>query len=260
MLRNASKDQTMDQSGFWHVDHGAYRAAYFEAIARAKNELPDELYQSLSTPEAISLPGACLESPIRVLVMGQETFGNYQRLADCGPGDSGGYEAWARQIGGRIAFDYATGGNASQQASTFWRAFDEISVALKLGSRKALAWSNLFKVQIESQTDSVSMSRRTAADQMEVVRWQLDLFRAEMEYIKPDAIVFLTGSTHWVMDHMFKGRHRLRTKDEFKIVEIDDLEIPMIQTFHPGAARFKGAAVNEVRSKAVEFLKSELGR
>ena len=182
--------------------------------------------------------------------MGQETYGNHQRLYGC-------EAAWSRQIGGYIAFEYADGAEASMRAGKFWTAFDEIREALGLPSKTAVAWSNLLKVQlISALNNSHSISRLCAEDQMRVVRWQRNLFDAELRYIKPNAIVFLTGRLHWVACHMFED-HQLIPNGTFNVAKIPTMDIPMVQTSHPNSR--KGASVDRARLNAVHYLQDQLG-
>ena len=234
----------------WYIDQGAYRRTYFEAIASAPSDMPEELYRLLSTPMACALTQEFLNSPRRVLVLGQETFENDQGLAQCNA-----FNAWSRQIGGYIAFDYAYGGTSQQASGRFWTAFDEITAALGLENRRSLAWSNLVKVQLLDGTKtSVSISNLPAEDQMAVVRWQRNLFRAELEHVSPDGILFLTGDLHWVAKHMFDG-HRLIPREGFEIVQIEGLDIPMAKTWHPNARKWR--SVVDARAAAISYLRTD---
>ena len=235
----------------WRVDTGNYKRAYCEALQRAQSDLPPHILSKISVPQAIALPAVFEQQRIRLLVMGQETRGNHLGLIGCDC-----YETWSRQIGGYVAFDYADGGDASQRNGKFWKAVDEIREVFALPSKRAMAWSNVLKVQlIEETKNSYSLSRLPSEAQMQVLRWQRKLFEAELAFIRPSAIIFLTGSLHWVADQMFDSHQRL-TKGSFDIVRIENLEIPMVQTHHPNARN--GASVNRARADALGYLKAQL--
>jgi hypothetical protein len=231
----------------WIVDTGEYKEEYCRSINKIEEE---PIFKKLSTPSACVLSEEYTLSRPRILVFGQETYGNYQAAEGCCF-----YEAWSRQIGGYIAFDYAYGGEPRQASGKFWRAFDEIASAFDLPSRRALAWSNLVKVQlIEGVRNSVSITKLNAKEQMTVVKWQRELFHAELRFTRPDAILFLTGGMQWVAEHMFDGYCRIQ-RQGFSTVTVRGLHIPIATTYHPNAR----VSTASGRNGAVAHLKSELG-
>lgn len=243
---------TLETNELWHVDHGDYRRVYLETVEAAQNVLPEQLVSLLSTPQAVALPASFLDEKVRVLVMGQETLDNDHRLSGATP-----YDAWARQIGGCISFDYAYG--AGQASGKFWKAFEELRQQFGVETRRGLAWSNLMKVQLTSPVGpSYSVSTLSADQQMAVIAWQRDLFVAELAYIRPDAILFLTGGMHWILDHLLEG-YSAREQGDFRVVEAAGYDIPMAQTWHPNA-RKDTDLIASARSEAAAYLMSKLSR
>lgn len=137
----------------WRVDKGAYRTAYYEAIESAKTSLSQTLMSQVSTPEAWALTTEYVGARKRIMIMGQETFGNLTALSYAQR-----FQSWSASIGESIAFDFAIG--ESQETSPFWRAYEEIIAQLGLPSRRHTAWTNLAKVQL-TREDGPSRSIST---------------------------------------------------------------------------------------------------
>lgn len=95
---------------------------------------------------------------------------------------------------------------------------------------------------------------------MPVVNWQRDLFQAELRFIAPQAILFLTGGRRWVLEHMFDSVHVTPIEEAgYDVVKIPALPIPMAQTYHPRAYNTRPPGTVVSRANAVEYLRSELG-
>jgi hypothetical protein len=241
----------------WYVDRGEYRQTYIQTVERAQHELPKHLLEKISVPEAYALHASFREQTApRVLIVGQETYGNYLNIRGRSP-----FDAWENQVREAIAFDYAYGLGV-ERTSRFWLAFEEIRNVFGLPTRRALAWSNLLKVQLIAPiNDSMSTTNLPAEDRNHILRWQRALFRKELQFIKPGAILFLTGSKHWIAPQMFDpGRYReYELAPGATIVEITEpnYKIPMVQTYHPGA-RMDLQFLREARLKAVDYLMTSL--
>ncbi|MDX8540104.1 hypothetical protein RFM23_21015 [Mesorhizobium abyssinicae] len=253
---NKDREIIMADGMMWLIDKGSYKAAYYQAIESAKIGLSQPLAAQLSTPEAWALTGEYVGAKKRIMVMGQETFGN---LASLSAAQS--FHAWSAAIGESIAFDFAIG--ESQEASPFWRAYQEIIAQLGLPSRRHTAWTNLAKVQLTLEDGpSRSIFTLDPRSRMDVVRWQKPLFLSEMEFAKPDAIIMLTGSLTWLIERMYENVRISKMGDEdqsFNVVEIPSLDIPIVQTYHPAARSSAVKNVGARRRNAVEHLISQIG-
>ncbi|OBQ67974.1 hypothetical protein [Mesorhizobium erdmanii] len=249
------REKIMTDGMTWLVDKGSYKAAYYDAIESAKTSLPQTLVSQVSTPEAWALTSEYAGAKRRIMVMGQETFGNLTSLSAARP-----FHSWSAAIGESITFDFATG--ETQETSPFWRAYQEIITQLGLPSRRHTAWTNLAKVQLTLEDGpSRSISTLEPQSRMEVIRWQKPLFLAEMEFAKPDAIIMLTGSLTWLIEHMYENVQisQMGKEDEaFNIVQIPALNIPIVQTYHPAARAGSVTNVAGRRRNAVEHLISKI--
>lgn len=245
----------MGGEGTWLVDNGIYRSTFEATIETASSVLPLHIYSNLSLPEAWPLSNAYALAANKIMIVGQETLDNSTPLAGTSP-----YKAWAWSIGEAIAFDFAL--NAKQASNSFWRAYQEIVDALGLPSRRHSAWSNICKVQLLTAVNgSKSISKLPARERMVIVNWQRALFRAEVEASRPNAIIFLTGGMAWILKHMFDGVECVTTGpkgEEFDVLTCNELQIPLVQTYHPGAQRWGVKNVPERRAQAVAYLKQQL--
>ncbi len=229
----------------WHINKRVYRTDYYKMIANRKEALPANLLDLLSTPEAIALTDSYVGQTNRVLVVGQETYGNYSPLSSATE-----FSAWSAQLGGYIAFDFAYEEGATG-TSKFWKAFDEIAQYFELPDRRALAWSNLCKVQLlEPIKGSFSIRNLPAEMQMKIIKWQHLTMFSELEFIDPDAIVFLTGSMSWILRETF-GAEITEDPAGFNKVNIPGIPIPMVQIAHPNARHETATA----RANALAYLK-----
>ena len=247
------------ETQFWTVDRGDYRNEYFATIERARSELGTEIAQVLSAPEACALTQQYLGSKPRILVMGQETYTNFQPLGEV-------FECWAQQIGGTIAFDYGYS-DVRRGSTTFWKAIDEVYDTFGGKSRRALAWANICSVQRLKSFDG-SYSINNVSDlfpdggptvRLKVVQWQASLVRAAVAYARPEAIMMLTGELSWMGKHTFAGYAERPVSCDgghFNVVTWEGCGIPVVQTSHPGA---RGSKFASIRRSALKYLKAEMG-
>lgn len=254
----------------WCVDDGDYRAAYVEAVLHA-NTLSPETAKLLSTPQAIALTPEYLSSPVKIMIMGQETADNYMPLIP-GPDRSGGwaFHSWANSIGSAIAFNYAI--NESQRSGPFWRAYREISDGLGIPSVRHTAWSNISKVQLIGGK-TASIESLPIEERMKVIFWQRKLFVAELNFAQPDVVIMLTGRMTWMIDHLLNSRHEaewrnksdvnrhaLGTQDNQFYGRVDVPQFPHVvfaNTYHPNA-RIEATVKTELRAGVIDFVNNTI--
>ena len=130
--------------------------------------------EDYSWPLLIKATEAYVESPTRLMIVGQETYGWYGHFA---PGRS-------ERITG-IQDHYAEFDFAARYKSTpFWRAVHRLrSTVASSSDRRALAWSNLLPVD-KAQKRPWALEGHLA---------KLGILRREIEVLKPDVVVFFTG-------------------------------------------------------------------
>lgn len=179
-----------------------YREA-FKATLESSPTLGINLESRLSTVHALALTEDYLTSPLKIMIMGQETAGNHDRLDAIDRSVSNWQDTqFERAVAGVRDFDY--GYDKSQGSSLWWSAYQEICDHFGLNSRRATAWSNISKVQLwDASAGSVSIYNLSSDDQMAILKWQKQLFLSEIDYAQPDIIIMLTGRMSWMACHLF---------------------------------------------------------
>ncbi len=72
------------------------------------------------------------------------------------------------------------------------------------------------------------------------------ILRKELEILKPDAIIFVTGPNYdYIIENSFKGLEKLKvynkSEREICILKHADLPVKSIRVYHPNAHKFQGA-------------------
>jgi hypothetical protein len=185
------------------TDLATYKLALKTAIETAPAALDASVLQRISVPQSIFLTDAYHNASIKVMVMGQETLGVHRRLADIDQTRRDWFNDFYSTSQQEFdVFDF--GFSMNWKRNPFWTAFQEVSDTFDLPDRRAVAWSNLSKVQLIGPIgNSVSIKHMSPSERMQVVRWQTDLARAEIAFARPDVLVMFTGGLSWMARCMF---------------------------------------------------------
>lgn len=245
----------------------ALEADYHAEIATMleMNGLAEATAQNICEPQVLFLTEEYMESPIRVLIMGQETAGVEIPLHQAAA--EGMNRMIERQRESFEKFNFGMG-----YSGPFWRAYDEVCRTFGLTSRRAAAWTNICKVQlIDPISGSVSVEKLGSNGCMEVVNWQRMMARAEMRYAQPDVIVMFTGGMKWMARHLYKS------DPNSSVLDVDFVNIsgcsPMtvsisaevlngalaVSTYHPNGGRTAAAKAQtkDDRELALEWLRDQ---
>jgi hypothetical protein len=194
--------------------------AYLSAIARwsalRSAELPGT--PALSAPLVVELPPGYDSSRVRVMIVGQESFGW---------GESLDYNKKADETLDTLKFwyrDFDRG--ARYRATPFWQAAGQIYSALNPGSdSRAFLWSNLYKMDVGGRRPSAEREREIDDAhllQLEVAEW------------KPQVVVFFTGPQY--DDRLlrcFPGATIVQLARALARVTHPDLPSLAFRTYHP---------------------------
>ncbi|EDQ06536.1 hypothetical protein DSM14862_00277 [Sulfitobacter indolifex] len=232
----------------------SYVETYNNVIRDAKN-LPPEIVENITVPEAIYAPPEYLASPIRVLFAGAEAYGGGQSLSDAEINKT----ANDRLNWKECFFQKRVVGK--KYSTPFWRQFDWIAEGLGLIGREAIAYSNVCRVQrIEEVNGSYSLSagKPLYADnfgttRLEVGRWQSPLVELEWVTLKPDVVVVSAIDGHQWLSKTFPDLVRRDVSiGNFRVQIWDNLPVPTIGIRHPGKGRWQ--ASDEIQPKVIQLI------
>lgn len=242
-----------------------YRDAYIQALRDAPL-LGEDIFGQISSLQAMRLSDEYRAAPIKVMIMGQETYRNEVHLKSIPMlGDQWCADEYDRRVLEEIRFDFAYG--KDPEGSRWWRAYSEICDHFKLPSRRATAWTNISKVQLADNSGyGVSISKLPAQSQMKLLRWQRPLLLAEIRYARPDILIMLTGGLSWMARQIFledDGSFATEiaipgTPNNTKRLFSSSLGPTVAAyTLHPASRRHKNVELAEIRSTLLAWCDDE---
>ena len=221
----------------WIADSGAYRQAYIDAVTQLidGSGLDPQFGADLSLPQAVAVHESYFASEIRLLVMGQETKGKegdpdrfrYNRAAP--------EHAWVDATGSSIAAAY-------QNAGPFWQAFNLFCGRFGRADTRSVAWSNVSKAQLlVPRNGSVAVHKHDNFKAQQYGDWQAELFRAEMNFLKPHGVLAFVGPNqhgellHTMLNHGAPvGAHAAwRDADGYRVWSRPGLPYCLVSAYHP---------------------------
>jgi hypothetical protein len=164
-------------------------------LESARRKLPNDLIEKLSAPFVLS---ALEPAKRRLLVFGQETFGWGGANPNAPEGRLGHWLDQPAQVAAEgLAKSYAELFSSGGSSTPFWDAKRTLVDAL--GGAWTVTWSNLMRV--DTSPLSTKHGWRTFStwwnlsyrEVDEICAWQAPLHRAELNALRPDAVLFLTG-------------------------------------------------------------------
>lgn len=250
------------------------RAEYLDQMQKLIQKAPEELGQDvvalLSVPQLTVLTPEYLAAPIKIMVMGQETYNEEVPLSSLydenGTHTDSAFAAFLADYQVRFEhFDFGSG----YEHLPFWKAWSDVCRLFGLSSNRSIVWSNLSKVQLlYPYRNSMSVAKLPSHQATPVTRWQKHLARAEMRYVKPDVVLMFAGDNIWMAEHMYgdKGFFSPRQvsfqqvgdlpKSTRQVLIPDHPEIAAFTTYHPNVRpkyRQKALAEREVLFEALRM-------
>ncbi len=175
-------------------------------------------FTGLSRLLLICVPEAYFRSSVKLMVVGQQTYGWENKNEHT-------VDALMKEY---KDFDLSR----ERPTSVFWQAAHELHKKLNPdGPEHAFLWSNLVKVD---------QNRRRPQPEIEAVVSQYELLQKEIKITKPDVVVFLTGPSYDErLYNSFPGAMPEEILPEPKLNRLDYEQLPMntFRTYHPGYLR-----------------------
>lgn len=190
------------------------RNLYSVALPRLRAALPHDT--SVSQPLFLEVPEDYTRTKIRLMVVGQETFGW---------GESG-RDSLHDILSTYRTFDLGR----DYRRSPFWQAAHWIHRTLNPeGPERAFLWSNLVKVD---------QARRRPSPQIEEAVSALELLPAEIEITRPDVVVFFTGPHYdQRLERTFPGVRLHEVVPGVRQLDHAALPYHSYRTYHPAYLR-----------------------
>ncbi|MEH2701554.1 hypothetical protein DXU03_31180 [Rhizobium johnstonii] len=241
-------------------EYAIYRNELFTMIKAAPEALGDDIIQLLSIPQATIVTEEYLEAPVKVMIMGQETYNEELSLRDLyradGHHDEVAFESYFKAYQASFKdFDFGE----RYPHLPFWKAWNEVVELFELPSRRSIVWSNLSKVQLlRARKESYSVAKLPSAKAAPVVRWQKHLARAELNLVRPNIIIMFTSDNTWMAEHMY-GDKGFNSDRQVSFAQIPDLpettrrviipdhpNVMAVATYHPNVRpQYKAKAMAE---------------
>jgi hypothetical protein len=244
---------------------------YNEYFVNHAKELEEE--RNFSRPFLMNVKEDYIKSSKKVMIVGQETFGWY-----------GTYEQFLNEkdsveITQKI-YDKFLENCSNDYNSPFWNFFNELK---KVNSDASIIWNNVFKFEtvdylntpeaLNNKYGLSSLSKmkkyRYLIDKIKAL--QKDVFIKELDILKPDVVIFLTGHPYdsLFMDWQFKDisifyqsieEAENQGIDKWKLGQFrnDHLPLKTFRTYHPNYLR-RSSKLSKVQKDFIfEFFKKQL--
>jgi hypothetical protein len=214
-----------------------------------KGPATDAVLRELNGPFLVATNTEYENSRPRIVIVGQENNGWMDDIAD--------YLGWvgSKSIEDALAvyrgFDIAT-----YRYGTFSRYFslfrDRLLGETPEGGRRSILWTNLFKLNHKGKQSIYSPLLEP------MLKLQEEVFAQEMNALKPDAVVFLTGPRYDHIIERFYPKVLFRAVDGHPVNEVAEVVaegLPKLsfRTYHPGY-------LNRIRSKKPHCIESIIPR
>ena len=206
-----------------HKVQAALDSYYTEALTEAERAFVP-YFRELSAPFLLSVSQAYLDAPVRVMFIGKETNGWFDKLGAFYERPDGIDVAKARYEDQQLR---GTGN------SEFLRQRKRFADAFTGGDQAAVCWNNLMKMDWHRPRHGYS--RTSIAHSAHLFNFSVAAVRFEIELLKPDLIIFGCGHSY---DRALKAvlPDRVRVKIEPKALwHFRSNGIECFRTFHPDA-------------------------
>jgi len=200
------------------------------------NELSEP--ENLSAPLLLNIQESYLKSKPRIMFVGKET--NHWLTKNRPSEDRKGInflinhfdEAFQRLF---HRYDEALSDNFEKTKSDFFTVYNKFTNG-ELGS---VVWNNLFKMSYDQKKSKKNNFSKSSINHSDVLRkLSKDTFIGELEILKPDILIFVTGADYdKVIKDFFPNYETINVKIKKRLwkfkLKIDNKEIICYRTIHP---------------------------
>lgn len=208
-------------------------AFYARALEDIRPLFDDKQASELSAPMLVSIFEAYLKAPVRVMFVGKETNKWCGKLSDFFANDNGIDRVLAR---------YRDHLGRGRWKSPFMQTLGRTAKELAGGEPEAILYTNLMKMDWEKGGRGFARNSKKHSDTLS--KFSRDLFRFEVDLLKPDVIIFASGAPY---DSVIKNIFPCQERSASERVEPKALwrfnvgSIVCYRARHPSAIPKKGS-------------------
>ncbi|MBN9367381.1 MAG: hypothetical protein J0H59_10145 [Comamonadaceae bacterium] len=215
---------------------------------KKETNLPLYLAKRASPPLLLSVPEKWVNSPKRILIIGQETLGWAFDPSDYFPGLKTSIMSFSdflstpdsvnAMVAGYRDFEFARHQHENYN-SPFWRTYRTIRRALgedEDGSETTVLWTNLFKMSLDGGS---VVHNGTTEETLTLRDAGTASLHAEIKALAPTGVIFFTGPNY--NEHLYAQFPRINLRDfvGHNPEKTAKLEHPLLpactfRTYHPG--------------------------
>jgi hypothetical protein len=231
----------------------------YNAVIEGAENLPQEIKERITVPEAIYIPPGYLEAPTKILIAGSEAYGGGLPLMDAQITLTAQDRLAAKE---KLFQDVVV---ALKKSTPFWRQFDWIAEGFGLAGREAIAYSNVCRVQrIEPVNDrySLNVGPPLFADdygktRMAIGAWQSPLVELEWATLKPDVVIVSSIDGHQWLSKTFPALRRKKVwLGKYPVEILKGLPCPTFAIRHPGHGAW--STPTSVRGEFIKMIQEHI--
>lgn len=208
---------------------------YTTTLKNAKPLFDDNHLLELSAPLLISISKAYLAAPVRIMFVGKETNGWWNKLA--------AYYTAENSLAALMT-RYQQQMEKSKWQGRFFQMIRRTAQELTGAQVDAIAWTNLMRMDWEH---GKGFSRNSKEFSEALTKMSQEMLRFEVELLKPDVIIFACGTSY---DSVIKATFPTRTNSnpiiKRALWQFNVGEILCFRSRHPQAIRRKNSAFKPV--------------
>jgi hypothetical protein len=216
---------------------------YRTTLADAKPLFDDKHLQELSAPLLISISESYLCAPVRIMFVGKETNGWWDKLS--------AYYATEDALAPLLQ-RYQKQMGKSKWSGRFFQMLSRTARELNSAPADAIAWTNLMRTDWEQ---GKGYSRNSKEFSTALTKISQEMLRFEVELLRPDVIIFACGTSY---DSVIKETFPHRTNSEpivkRALWQFNVGEILCFRAQHPQTIRKKNPVFKPVNAYYAEIF------
>jgi len=221
------------------------------------------LAKKLSPPLLLNVPEYWIQSPVRILYVGQETLGWNWGMNNLYEFQTGGKASIPKLIDGYLTFNFSQSeGHKTNHRAPFWRMFRElrrVTGNVLEGQDTTVLWTNLFRFSFEGES-VVKNARKSLPFVQHINR---GILNEEIQILQPTHALFVTGPNYdFELEQEFPGivYSSMGSFNQRQVAAISHPNLPKhsLRAYHPAYSQRSRTYTNQFVTEQVKsWLKNE---